>query len=139
VSAAENVVVLPVQETDLVRVAPGEYPVIYVRHVGCTVFRTLKVCVDFRLLEHPDLILSRWYRVKDLRGGRIRASRHSDIVRELSGVLGRRLRHDRIPVSALEQIIVRAEVRDVVTDRKQDRLAPVNVYSVISRLVGRDQ
>jgi hypothetical protein len=38
--------------------------------------------------------------------GRIRAGRHSGIVRELSAVLGWRLRHDRIPLSALE--IVRA-------------------------------
>jgi len=46
-------------------------------------------------------------------------------------MLGRRLRHDRIPLSALENRVVRAVVRDVVLDRKQDRLAPVNIYSVV--------
>jgi hypothetical protein len=124
---------------DLVRVAPGEYSAIYVRHVGMAVFTTPKVRVDFRLLAHPDLILPRWYRVLDYRTGRVRGSPHSDIVRELSAVLGRRLRHDRIPVSALESVVVRVEVRDVVLNRKQDRLAPVNVYSVISRLMEREQ
>jgi hypothetical protein len=139
VSAANNVITLPVPEDDLVRVRPGEYMAIYVRHAGLVVFRTEKVRVDFRLAVHPDLILSRWYRVLSWRGGRVRAGRHSDIVRELSAVLNHRVRHDRIPVSALENVYVQVKVRDVVTDRKQDGLADVNRYSVISRLLARAQ
>jgi len=41
-------------------------------------------------------------------------------------------------VGALENMVVRVEVRDVIEDRKQDKLAEVNRYSVISRLVGRE-
>jgi hypothetical protein len=139
VNAPNNVIALPTPGEDLVRVRPGEYMAIYVRHSGLLVFRTEKVRVDFRLAAHPDLILSRWYHVQSYRGGRVRAGRHSDIVRELSVALNRRVRHDRIPVSALENVYVQAEVRDVVTDRKQDGLADVNRYSVISRLLARAQ
>jgi hypothetical protein len=139
VSAVDNVIELPVADDDLVRVRPGEYVATYVRHASLVVFRTVKVRVDFRLAAHPDLILSRWYRVQDYRGGRVRAGRHSDIVRELSVAFNRRVRHDRIPVSALENVYVLVEVRDVVSDRKQDALADMNRYSVISRLVERVQ
>jgi hypothetical protein len=58
VSAANNVITLPVPD-DVVRVRPGEYVAVYVRHAGLVVFRTTKVRVDFRLAAHPDLILSR--------------------------------------------------------------------------------
>jgi hypothetical protein len=138
VSAAENVIPLAVPDEDIVRLTPGEYAAVYVRSSGMTVFKSAKVRVDFHLLDHPELILSRWYRVKDYRGGRIKAGRHSDIVRELSAVFGRRVRYDRISVGALENMVVRVEVRDVIEDRKQDKLAEVNRYSVISRLVGRE-
>lgn len=138
-SAAENVVEFPTLNDDLVRVKPGDYLATYVRHAGLVVFRTAKMRVDFRLLAHPDLILSRWYRVQNGRGGRVRAGRHSDIVRELSAVLNRRVRHDRIPLESLKDVIVNVEVRDVVKDRKQDTLAEVNRYSAISRLKERAQ
>lgn len=135
-----NVVELPIPGDDLVRVDPGEYLAVYARHVYMTVFRTAKkVRMDFKLVAHPDLVLPRWYPVRDYRGGRIHAGRHSDIVREISAVLGRRVRYDRIPVCNLENLILRVLVCDVVTDRKQDRLAEVNRYSVISRLLERVQ
>jgi hypothetical protein len=134
-SAVRNVIPLDVAIDDLVCVDPGEYPVVYVRHIGVIVFRTAKIRVDFRLLPYPGLIVSRWYRVKGFRGGRIQAGRHSDIVREMSAVLGRRIRHDRIPVSSLENIAMRAVVREVVADRNQVALAPVNRYTVISRIL----
>lgn len=137
-SVAQNVIELPAQHDDLVRLCPGEYSAVYVRHVGMAVFMTPKVRVDFQLLAHPGLIVPRWYRVGDYRAGRVRARPHSDIVRELSAVLGRRIRSDRIPVSALQDIVVRVEIRDVSEDRKQDKLAEVNRYSVISRLVERE-
>ena len=137
-SAVGDIVALPVSGDDLVRVTPGEYAASYVRHAGVTVFTSPKVRVDLRLLTHPDLILSRWYRVTDYRGGRIRAGRHSDIVRELSAVLGRRVRHDRISVTALEGVVVNVEVCDVIQDRKQRKLAEVNRYSVVSRLLRQE-
>jgi hypothetical protein len=115
----------------------GEYGAIYVKHQGCFIFRTAKLRVDFRLLEHPEIILARWYRVNDFRGGRIRAGRHSDLVREVSTVLGQRVRHDRIPVSLLAEKCVRVELRTVMRDQRQNALADVNHYNTIERIIGR--
>lgn len=125
----------PVDEPALV--APGEYSAVYVRHKAGVVFRTPKLRVDFRLVEHPDIVLQRWYRIEDFRGGRIRAGRHSDAVREISAVLGRRVRHDRIPVSALADIAVGVVVTTVTKDSSQRAIAAVNRYSVIARLLER--
>jgi len=131
-----NVIPLPASGAEaLPRVRPGNYPAVYVGHLGVTVFRTAKLRVDFRLLAHPDIVLARWYRVSDYRGARVRAGRHSSIVREVSAVLGRRVRADRIPVASLTGIAVILRVRDVVADADQNPLAPVNQYSVIERLL----
>lgn len=133
-SAAEKVIALPVDE--LVLVAPGEYLARYVRHRGLVIFRTTKLRVDFRLLDYPQpVILARWYRVIDFRGGRIRAARSSDLVRELQGVLDRRVRPDRVPIAALADHDVNVEVRTVTTDRRQNTLKEINFYSVIERVL----
>lgn len=149
-AAPDNVVAFPVVDAAIAdpdapaHVQPGDYAVTYVNHAGVSVFGkprepVLKVRVDFRLICHPDLTLHRWYRVQGHAHGRIRAGRHSDIVREISAVLGVRVRPDRIPVSLLQGSIVNARVRDVVTDRLQRRVDSINVYSVIDRLLGREQ
>jgi hypothetical protein len=139
-----NVIPLPGATDDLVRIEPGDdYTAFYIRHVGMRIFGglrtpTLKVRVDFRLVEHPNLILARWYRVHNYAGGRIRASAHGDLVREISAVLGTRVRPDRVPMSLLEGIIVRVSVHDVVNDHRQERIAEVNRYSIIGRLLGKE-
>jgi hypothetical protein len=126
----------------LVRVSPGVYTVVYERHQGFRIFGrphtpTHKVRIDFRLTEHPELIVPRWYRVKSFRPW-ISAGPSSDIVRELCVVLSRRVKRlDRIPVSLLQGILATAIVKDVVTDHRQHELAAINRYSVIERLVGR--
>lgn len=117
------------------RVLPGNYTALYVSHKGMTVFRTPKVCVYFRLLEHPEIVLRRWYRVSDHRDGRVRAPGSSDIVREISAVLGQRVRADRIPVASLAGVMVRIEVKTVTADGKQRALAAVNQYSCIERVL----
>lgn len=136
-NAISNVVPLHGDE-ELFRVPPGEYPAIYVTHKGFTVFQTAKLRVDFSLLEHPGIVLSRWYRVTDYRSGRIKAGKHSSLVREVSATLGTRQRHDRVSVSSLSRIPVKVLVRDVVSDSEQSPLHEVNRYSVIERLIGRD-
>jgi hypothetical protein len=123
------------EDVELVCIVPGDYTVVYAGHIGVEVFRTRKVRVDFIPLDHPGLTLSRWYRVKDYRGGRIQAGRSSDIVRELSAAMGRRLRHDRIPVSELEGKQLLARVRTVGADARQEELADCNRYSVIEKLL----
>jgi hypothetical protein len=135
----ENVVSLaPKGGSDLVRVDPGRYSAVYVKHRGLTIYRTPKVKVEFRLLAHPEVVLPRWYRVLDFRNGRISAPSHSDIVREISEVLGRRVRTDRLEVASLKDLVIAVEVEDVRVDRAQRSLAPINQYSRIARLCGKE-
>jgi hypothetical protein len=135
VTAANNVVALPASTDELLLVKPGDYAAVYVRHQGANLFGTVKLRVDFRLVDHLDLVLPRWYRVQNYAGGRIRAGRHSDIVRELSAALNRRLRCDRIPVGELANKIVSVRVRTVTKDARQGDLAGVNRYSVIDKVL----
>lgn len=125
------------ESPELPKVSPGQYTGTYTGHAGAMAFRTAKLRVDFLLLEHPGLVLPRWYRVLDYRGGRVRAGRHSSLVRELSAALGQRLRHDRIAVASLKGVVVRVLVRDVVRDSEQNELHRVNQYSVIERILGK--
>jgi hypothetical protein len=136
-NAARRVVALDdYRELDLVCIKPDDYDSVYVRHVCLRIFRASKVRVDFRLLAHPGITLSRWYRAEHSRG-RISAGKSSDIVRELSAVLGRRVRRDRIPLSDLAESVVRVSVVTVTSDSRQHELAPINRYSVISKLVSK--
>jgi hypothetical protein len=132
--------VVPLQradaDSDLVHIADGQYPAIYKCHVGVIFFTVPKLAVYFRLIEHPGLVLSRWYHVIAYRG-RVQAGRSSDIVREISAVLGRRVPRHRIPVASLAGLIVKVEVKTVTKDRRQRALAPVNQYSCIERLLER--
>ena len=116
-------------------VAPGTYTAIYVRHRGLTIYRTPKVRVSFRLMQHPAIVLDRWYRVESHQN-RIKAGRSSDLVREVSSALNRRVRADRIPVGELAGVVVRVTVRTVVTNHRQRELQRVNHYSVIESVEG---
>ncbi len=133
-----NIITLPMATTTeaLVLLKPGVYTGLYVRHEGRHVFQRLKLEVLFRLMEHPDLVLPRWYHVTHYKG-RVSAPKHSDLVRELSAVLGQRVRHDRISVASIANIIVDVEVSTVKRDSRPQPLDPVNQYSVISRVMGR--
>jgi hypothetical protein len=136
-ASTSNVVSLHLAEDlELARVTPGKYSACYVGHRALTVFRTAKLRIDFQLLEHPGITLPRWYRIQDYTGGRIRCGRHGDAVRELSAVIGRRLRHDRLQVSVLQDLLLHVLVRDVARDGAQSPLADVNKYSIIERLLG---
>lgn len=135
-AAANNVIPLPTMDEQCARVTPGEYTGVYVRHVGMTIFRVQKLCVYFQLVEHPEIVLPRWYCVKSWRG-RVRAGPHSDLVRELSAIQSRRVRADRVTLEWFERVYVTMTVRDVVVDRKQNPLDSVNQYSVIDRLIRR--
>jgi hypothetical protein len=134
-----NVIQLPTADTDtLILVKPGDdYTAVYVDHAGMHAFKTAKLRVNFRLLEHHDLVLPRWYRVTDYRKGRVSAPIHSDIVREISEALNQRVRHDRIPVASLANIAVHVTVTTVIRDSRPKPLAEVNRYSVISMVGAR--
>ena len=121
---------------ELFLVKPGEYTAVYVAHIGYQIFRTRKLRVSFALLEHPAILLHRWYRVSTIKG-RVSARSTSDLVRELSAVLGTRARHDRIPVGSFANTEVRVEVKTVQRDHRQHPLEPVNQYSIIARVRGK--
>lgn len=136
-----NVVALPLakleDEIEVALITPGEYDAVYLRHVcysGIFGKTQQKVRVYFRLLAHPSITLSRWYRAQHSRG-RITAFPSSDIVRELQVVLSTRVRRDRIPVASLANLVIRVRVQTVTRDRDQQRLNPINEYSVIAKLL----
>jgi hypothetical protein len=110
---------------------------VYADHVGYQIFRTCKLRVSFKLLEHPEIVLHRWYRVNTFKGRVSTRYPTSDLVRELSAVLGTRIRCDRIPVTLLANTPVQVEVKTVQQDHRQISLAPVNQYSVIARVRGK--
>jgi hypothetical protein len=126
-------------QQDTWRIEPGAYQAVYEGHRPFKIFngKALKLQVDFRLIEHAQIVLPRFFPIRNHASGRISAGRHSDLVRELSAVLGRRVRADRIPISDLSGLLLDVLVRDVVTDHRQRPLAPVNRYSIIAQLVGR--
>ena len=139
-----NVIVLPgvIPDDELdddlpIRIEPGEYSAVYLRHQGLRVFQTPKVRADFKVLAVPGLTLSRWYRVSDHRAGRLRAGRKSDLVRELTAVLGTRIRTDRIPLASLKGLEILVEVKDVTHDYNQRSLHELNRYSSIARMIRR--
>lgn len=114
---------------------PGTYTAIYAGHRGLVIFKTAKLEVLFQLLEHPAIVLSRWYRVTTYKG-RISAPVQSDLVREIQAALNRRIRHDRMPLELLKNLPLLVEVKTVTTDKAQKELAPVNHYNVIACVKG---
>lgn len=133
---ADNIIRLPLLKDDeFVLVRPGIYHAVYEGHLGVDIFKTKKLKVLFRLIEHAELVLPRWYRVPGYKP-RVSARARSDIVREFSAVLGRRIRHDRIPLEALANVVIIVEVKTVTRDQRQKELVAVNQYSVIASLKG---
>ena len=114
---------------------PGTYTAVYAAHRTMMAFRTPKLEVQFRLFEHPDIVLSRWYRVTAYKS-RISAPMQSDLVREIQAALNRRIRNDRIPLELLKDKPVIVDVKVVTADKQQRELAPVNRYNVISCVRG---
>jgi hypothetical protein len=136
-AAPDNVITLPGAAEQLVNLSPSSsYTGTYIRHDGMHVFKAPKVRVLFRILEHPDIVLPRWYRVTTYKG-RVSAPIHSDLVRELTVVLGQRVRHDRVPVGSLANIVVNITVSTVTRSSTPEPLHILNQYSVISSVDGR--
>lgn len=139
---ADNVIAFPATEDttesqQAVLLKPGTYLAVYVRHRGQFVFRQVKLRVDFRLVEHAEIVLPRWYRITGYKQRISAASAHSDIVREVSAVLGTRVRRDRIPLASLANVVVNVEVDTVKVDQKQELLHETGQYSVITRVKGK--
>lgn len=114
---------------------PGEYQALYVGYRGIDIFRARKVAAWWKILERPEIVLPRYYRVTTYQP-RVSAPAGSAIARDVAVALGRRVRCDRIPMTDLAGIPVRVQVRSVTRDREQRQLAEVCTYSVIDRIVG---
>lgn len=121
-------------------VPPGRYSVLArAWHVG-NAFNESKLRLDLQLLDHLDILLPRWYRIGGHHRSRISASPQSDLVREVQLVTGKRIRCDRIPVGEfLKAGVLLADIETVKQDSRQQQLAEVNRYSVVRRIIGKDE
>jgi hypothetical protein len=107
----------------------------YVRHETVWMFKARKLRVDFRILEYPEVVISRWYNLLPVKS-RVACAKQAALVREVSDGLGRRVRHDRVPVADLEGYELRVLVQDVEADSAQQPLSELNRYSVVKRIIG---
>jgi len=128
-------------------VPEGEYTLKYVRYrtaIYSKFGKVGKVILTFSVIdfgEHFGTELARWYNA-ELKGkprpnGKFRIGRCSDAFRELAQVIPQRIsRTDRIPLSALENLQIRARVETVRRDYKQRTLAKPAQYSKVAELLG---
>jgi hypothetical protein len=121
----------------------GIYTAIAMDHILRRAFGRPKVRIQFEILqengEHlePPVYLFGYYNVRTAAGGRITAGAHSHYARDWRLVAGKRpSRHDRLAPSIFCGKLLRVEVRTVVTDSRQQALAPINQYSRVVRVVG---
>jgi hypothetical protein len=150
--SASNVTQLPTipTATDLLSHIPdGIYSVAYVAHETHKYFgRSCKVVFWFRIIEFGDYfgtVIPRYYNVKRLSGkpgrnGQFVPGRSSDFLREFCKVSTAPInRLDRLPLSAFQNVQIKARVRTVSADGKQRDLAAQLHYSVIGELLGLDR
>jgi len=138
---ADNIIALPVLEVDeefeISKLPEGHYSLAYASHRIIRIFQRDALRIDFKPYERPGAMLHAWYRIAGHAGGRIQASRSSRLVRDLSAVLGHRVRPDRVPVTALRGIAVVGRVALVQIDHRQQQLAKINQYCVVAELLSR--
>ncbi|WP_405229566.1 hypothetical protein [Lentisalinibacter sediminis] len=102
-----------------------------------------KVRFEFEIVEFGPYFgtrLYRWYNAnltgRPKKNGSFKVGRNSDLYRELTRVLNRRLgRRDRLPVSLLRRLVISAKVVTVKNDGRQREIPPVAQYSKIAELL----
>lgn len=119
----------------------GEYEVCYVYHETWNYMgRNPKVAFWFRVInigEYFGTLIPRYFNVKQLKGkpaknGRFVPGRSSDFLLEYCNLFPRRItRLDRIPLSLLENEIIKVQVKTVTKNREQRSMPEVLQYSVI--------
>ena len=107
-------------------------------------FRTHKLFVGFKVyplgLDRPEdfVVLRRHYPISVGPDKRIKGSPHSDFVRELQAVTGRKVsRRDRLSPSGFAKVVVVVLVRTVTRDSHQQPLHETAQYSVIEKVLGK--
>ena len=120
----------------------GRYKVVFVGESVYAYRSGYKLRVQFRILGGPycDMILDRHYNVKTKSRGWAAPGWKTDLVREIQQVTGERLKRlDRLSLKALlGRHIILAEIRTVRISAKGETLAPINRYSVVSRMICAD-
>lgn len=124
-------------------VPDGEYVMQYLYHETVMAFRTPKVILHMKIVglgKHHGKPLLRAYRVKELMGkprkwGRFKLTRHQELFLTLARLYDKHLRHDRISLQALTQVLLRATTRTVTTDYQHRPLPEALHYSVVDELV----
>src|SRR3569833_2524281 len=102
----------------------------YVNHTVQRTFQTGKLGIRFRIVSFGDgfeKTLMLWYRVRLLSGRSFTCGPHSKLARDWRLIFRRGAdRWDRLPLTALRDVKLRAKVRTVQTDYEQNALDPVN-------------
>ncbi|HYM46740.1 MAG TPA: hypothetical protein VES65_11355 [Solirubrobacteraceae bacterium] len=137
-----NVITFPAPEQDLVRIEPGVYAAVYVRHQVRQAFGGARLAVQFSITTPGgafEKVLTAWYRVRAIGKG-FTVGRHSKFARDWRLLFGRPAeRWDRVPMSSLIGVGIRVRVRLVAFDHDGEQLAEVNQYSVVERVLGRQE
>ncbi|TNC82774.1 MAG: hypothetical protein C9356_02580 [Oleiphilus sp.] len=124
---------------------PGEYEVGFDCYETRFLHRGHKLVLWFKVAtmgEHFGKRLPRYYNISRMLGkagknGKFRAGRKSDFVREFYSVIPKQIgRLDRIPMTALNNVLVRAKVKTVTNGYDQRPIPEPLQYSVIEELVG---
>jgi hypothetical protein len=132
----------PESQSDLVQIAEGLYEAVYVSHEVSRCFGEGKLGIHFKIVTLGsafELVVTAFYRVRILnKQGGFSCGRHSKLARDWRLMFRRGAdRWDRIPMSALKNMVVKLMVRTVKKDFHQDDLDPLNQYSVVDQIVGR--
>lgn len=120
---------------------PGEYEVTFLRLCTSTAFNRHSIKLWFSMYTFDpacSLYLPRHYNMEWVKsGGKFKAKRHSDCVREFIAVTGEPVkRTDRIPLQdRYKGRVILAKVRTVKKDSKGKPLPVLARYSVIEQLI----
>ena len=122
-------------------IEPGEYEVTFHRLCTSTAFNRHSIKLWFSIVTFgpaSGLYLPRHYNMEWIKnGGKFKARRHSDCVREYIAVTGEPVkRTDRIPLQdRYKGRVIVARVRTVKKDSKGNPLPKLARYSVIEQLL----
>jgi len=126
-------------------VPDGAYQLAYIDHRTMLFRKAAKVVIRFRVVDQGPyfgMVLERFYNADRLIGkvgknGRFKIGPSTDLYREFCSVAaGRVTRLDRLPLTAMKNWIIRAEVHTVGQSWRQEEIPEGAKYSVIRKLLG---
>lgn len=130
---------------DLVLVPPGTYNLKFL--YGETRYlhnRSPKLVLWFSIIDMGEFFgakVARYYHIKEIKGrpgknGRFKAGAKSDFMREYFSVVTQRVqRMDRIPLTYLEDYVIKAKVKTVEKSYDQSKIPKALHYSVVEKVL----